>query len=137
MKTPKILIHLAGGALVAMAASSLSSACSSNSAGNPAPTPEDGGNDVASSSSSGSGGSSGSSGGGGSSSGSSSGGLTDGPTPIDTGNCQSDSSVCNSCYSDAQAAQDPYNACSAYAVNCTKFDNTRVPLNDGGVPPVP
>lgn len=135
MKTPKILLHLAGGALVAMAASSLASACSSDNASNPSPTSEDGGNDVTSSSSSGgSGGSSGSSSGG---SGSSSGALTDGPPPIDTGSCQSDSSVCNSCYTDAQAAQDPYNACSIYAVNCTKFDNGRVPLNDGGVPPVP
>jgi hypothetical protein len=36
----------------------------------------------------------------------------------DTGSCESDSSSCNTCYTDAQAATDPYNACSPYAKNC-------------------
>jgi hypothetical protein len=37
---------------------------------------------------------------------------------FDTGGCVSDSSACNTCYDDAQAAANPYNACSAYTRNC-------------------
>jgi hypothetical protein len=36
----------------------------------------------------------------------------------DTGSCMSDSSSCNTCYTDAQAAADPLNACSTYTKNC-------------------
>ncbi len=49
-------------------------------------------------------------------------------TPLDTGTCKSEASTCNSCYSDAQAAQDPYNACSSYTKNCVKF-TTAVPAH--------
>jgi hypothetical protein len=51
---------------------------------------------------------------------------TDAPS-LDTGSCKSDAGTCNSCYSSAQAAADPYNACSQYTANCIKFDSTRVP----------
>jgi hypothetical protein len=50
---------------------------------------------------------------------------------LDTGMCESDSSTCNTCYTDAQAAANPYNACSPFTANCLKFDPTRVP--EGGV----
>jgi hypothetical protein len=47
----------------------------------------------------------------------------------DTGGCKSDSGACNSCYTDAQAAADPYNACSSFTKNCVSFDPTRVPTH--------
>ena len=59
---------------------------------------------------------------------------------ISTDGCVSDAANCNTCYTATQAAQDPYNACSAYTVNCTPFDNkTRITglTADGGVPAVP
>jgi hypothetical protein len=43
---------------------------------------------------------------------------------LDTGKCTPDSSACNSCYTDAQAAADPFNACSAYTKNCVPFTTT-------------
>jgi hypothetical protein len=43
---------------------------------------------------------------------------------LDSGSCKSDSSACNSCYTDAQAAADPFNACSAYTKNCVPFTTT-------------
>jgi hypothetical protein len=46
---------------------------------------------------------------------------------LDTGSCKSDASTCNTCYTAAQAAADPYNACSHYTANCVSFDPTRVP----------
>lgn len=49
--------------------------------------------------------------------------MIDGSLP-DVGACKSDAATCNSCFT---PAQDPLNACSAYAVNCIPFDNTRVP----------
>jgi hypothetical protein len=42
----------------------------------------------------------------------------------DVGNCVSDASTCNSCYT---PAQNPLNGCSPATVNCIPFDNTRVP----------
>ncbi len=48
----------------------------------------------------------------------------------DAGSCVSDAAVmyeaqlCNSCYT---PAQDPLNGCSPATVNCTPFDNSRVP----------
>ena len=45
---------------------------------------------------------------------------------LDTGKCTPDSSACNSCYTDAQAAADPFNACSSYTKNCVPF-TTAVP----------
>jgi hypothetical protein len=56
-------------------------------------------------------------------------GVVDSPGIPDTGSCKSDSSACNSCYTDAQAASDPLNACSEYAKNCVSFDPTRVPTH--------
>jgi hypothetical protein len=43
---------------------------------------------------------------------------------LETPDCGSDSSSCNSCYDDAQAAENPYNACSAYTKNCVPFTLT-------------
>jgi len=135
MKTQNLAFPVAAGSLLALAIGSFAGACSSNAnGGNPAPSTEDSGNDVTSSSSSGSGSSSGTGSDG--SSGSSSGGVAD-ATSLDTGSCVSDASTCNSCYTAAQAAADPYNACSPYTTYCTRFDIGRVPLIDGGVPPVP
>jgi hypothetical protein len=52
---------------------------------------------------------------------------------LDTGpNCVSDSSTCNSCYDDAQAAENPFNACSQYTKDCVPFDKTRVPAGAVG-----
>jgi hypothetical protein len=42
----------------------------------------------------------------------------------DTGSCVSEASTCNTCYTDAQAATDPYNACSPYTANCHQFTTT-------------
>lgn len=56
-------------------------------------------------------------------------GAADSPTIPDTGSCKSDSSACNTCYTDAQAASDPLNACSDFAKNCVSFDPTRVPTH--------
>jgi hypothetical protein len=50
-------------------------------------------------------------------------GLLDTNLP-DVGNCVSDASTCNSCYT---PEQDPLNGCSPWTVNCIPFDNTRVP----------
>jgi hypothetical protein len=55
-------------------------------------------------------------------------GTTDAPS-LDTGSCKSDASTCNTCYTAAQAAADPYNACSQYTANCVSFDPTRVPTH--------
>lgn len=43
---------------------------------------------------------------------------------LDTGKCKSEASTCNTCYSDAQAAAYPYNACSPYTANCVPFTLT-------------
>jgi hypothetical protein len=48
---------------------------------------------------------------------------------LDTGSCKSDASTCNTCYTAAQAAADPYNACSQYTANCVSFDPARVPTH--------
>jgi hypothetical protein len=58
----------------------------------------------------------------------------EGSTPFDapsleTGSCQSDASTCNTCYTPAQAAADPYNGCSPYTAACIPFDPTRVPTH--------
>ena len=50
---------------------------------------------------------------------------------LDTGACVSESGSCNTCYDDAQAAANPYNAGSPFTANCIKFDPARVP--EGGV----
>jgi hypothetical protein len=51
---------------------------------------------------------------------------------LDVGPCVSDSGSCNSCYTDAQATVNRYNACSPYTTSCVKFTTT-VPT----VPPIP
>jgi hypothetical protein len=51
-------------------------------------------------------------------------GVTDAPSGLtDVGNCVSDSSLCNSCYSfpDAADALVPLNACSSAVGNCQPF----------------
>lgn len=48
---------------------------------------------------------------------------TDAPEDT-TISCTSDASTCNSCYDDAQAAKDPYNACSPYTKYCVPFTTT-------------
>lgn len=53
---------------------------------------------------------------------------TDSPS-LDTGSCKSDGGTCNSCYTAAQAAADPYNACNAYTSKCIPFDPSRVPTH--------
>ncbi len=53
---------------------------------------------------------------------------------LNVGDCAPETTTCNSCYSDAQAAADPYNTCSPYTVNRVPFDPTRVP--EGGVGPL-
>jgi hypothetical protein len=50
------------------------------------------------------------------------GGVDSGPP--DTGACKSDSGTCNSCYTAAQAASNPYTACSPYTKNCVPFTTT-------------
>jgi hypothetical protein len=47
---------------------------------------------------------------------------------LDTGTCVPTSTTCNSCYTDAQAATNPYNACSPYTKNCVPF-TTAVPTH--------
>jgi hypothetical protein len=49
---------------------------------------------------------------------------------LDTGSCVSAMSTCNTCYTDAQAAANPYNACSPFTTNCVPFTT---PIPDGAV----
>jgi hypothetical protein len=114
MNSRKLLVRLATLAGVAAFASATAYGCSSGDNSNAGPSNHDGGNDATSSGS-------GSGSGGADSSGSSSG--TDAPV-IDTGSCQSDASTCNSCYTAAQAAQDPLNACAPETANCIPFTKT-------------
>jgi hypothetical protein len=44
----------------------------------------------------------------------------------DAGDCKTDASTCNSCYT---PQQDPVNGCSPATVNCIPFDSKRVPAN--------
>ena len=58
-------------------------------------------------------------------------GTDGGEPPIDAalpdaGNCKSDASTCNSCYT---PQVDPVNGCSPATVNCIPFDSKRVPAN--------
>jgi hypothetical protein len=43
---------------------------------------------------------------------------------LETPDCASEASTCNTCYSDAQAVADPYNACSPYTAGCVPFTLT-------------
>jgi len=106
-------------ALVVTGSAALAYGCSSNDTGNnPGPSSHDGGGTDSTASSSSGGGSGSSSG----TVGDSSGGA-DVPV-IDTGTCTSDAAACNSCYTAAQAAQDPLNACAPETVNCIPFTKT-------------
>jgi hypothetical protein len=114
MNAKKLTLRLAAVALIATGASTaLFVGCGSNNSGNPAPTQRDsstsdathetgvpdGGKDVTS--------------------------ETANETSIpDTGNCETSSSSCNTCYTDAQAASDPLNACSQYTKNCVHVSLT-------------
>ena len=139
MNTRNLILRLAGVSLVSVAASVAAVACSGdNSNGNPAPTQNDSGTTDSTTSGDDSSTGDDSSMGTDSSTGTDSGGGMD-VVLIDTGSCVSDAATCNSCYNATQAAQDPYNACTPYTVNCTPFDNTRITglSSDGGVPLVP
>jgi hypothetical protein len=120
MKTYKLALRFASVALIATVAASLAVACSGDdNNSNPAPTVDSGN------------GSDGTMQGDDSSTGSDSTSTdtstaSDAPS-LDTGSCKSDAGTCNSCYTAAQAAADPYNACSQYTANCVKFDPARVP----------
>jgi hypothetical protein len=121
MKTYKLALRFASLAAIAAVASSVAVACSGDdNNSNPQPTLDSGmGSDVTMM-------------GDDSSMGTDSSMTSDTSAPIDapsldTGSCKSDAGTCNSCYTAAQAAADPYNACSQYTVNCIKFDATRVP----------
>jgi hypothetical protein len=56
----------------------------------------------------------------------------EGDVSLETPDCGSDSSSCNSCYDDAQAALNPFNACSPFTKNCVKFNASRVPAGAVG-----
>ena len=118
MKASK-LTRFAGIAVAAAVAASVAVACSGDDNGsNPQPTTDSGavvdGTTPGEDSSTGS------------DSSSSDTGSLDAPS-LDTGSCKSDAGTCNSCFTAAQAAADPYNACSPYTANCIAFAATRVP----------
>ena len=123
MNTHKIGVALLGLTLALSTTLSLSSSgCSSTPNNQPDashfPDGASGSGGTAGSGTKGRGGSSGSGGASGS-------GGTAGDSGLpDTGTCKSDSSSCNSCYTDAQAGADPYNACSPYTKNCLKFSGS-------------
>jgi hypothetical protein len=137
MNTRTMILRLAGISLVGVAASALAIACSADdNNGNPAPTQNDSGmgSDVTMTGDD------------------SSMGTDTGNTVMDSGTvgmdvviistdgCVSEASTCNTCYTATQAAQDPYNACTAYTVNCSPFDNKSRIMGlaaDGGIPSVP
>jgi hypothetical protein len=135
MNTRTMFFRLAGISLVAVASSALAIACSGDdNNGNPAPTQNDSGtgSDVTMT-------------GDDSSMGTDTSTSTDSGTGMDvviisTDGCVSEASTCNTCYTSTQAAQDPYNACTPYTVNCTPFDNKSRIMGlaaDGGIPAVP
>lgn len=117
MNAHKLTVRLTALALVATTASALAFfGCGGTNDTNPMPTQRDSGADSTTNHPDGGGQPDG---------GGETGGM-DTSLP-DTGSCKSDSSSCNSCYTDAQATTDPLNACSEYAKNCVPFDKTRVP----------
>jgi hypothetical protein len=122
MKTTK-LTRFVGIALAGAVAAGVAVACSGDdNSGNPTPTVDSGsGSDVTTTGNDSSTGTD-------SSSGSDTSTASDAPS-LDTGACKSDAGTCNSCYTAAQAAADPFNACSPYTTNCIKFDATRVPTH--------
>ena len=111
MNATKLTLAAIGIALVTTAATlSLFSGCSSSGNSEPAPTIRDSGPESSTHSDSGH---------------DATGDTAPTETSIpDTGSCSSDSSACNTCYTDAQTAQDPLNACSAYTKNCVPVSLT-------------
>jgi hypothetical protein len=121
MKPRKLALKLTALGLVAITTSLLGFAgCGGVDNANPMPTVGDSGQDSTTNH--------GDSGGQKESGSTDAGGTTDTSLP-DTGGCKSDSGACNSCYTDAQAAADPYNGCSSYTKNCVIFDPNRVPTH--------
>jgi hypothetical protein len=114
MKTNKLTLALAAFAL-SVAASGAFIACGGDDSSQPGPTPRDASTTDTGMMNPDGGGPTDS-------------GADTAMTP-DTGSCVSDAATCNSCYSQQQAQQDPYNACSPATANCVPFDNTRVPPN--------
>jgi hypothetical protein len=112
MKTNKLTLALATFALTFSAAAFV--ACGGDDSSQPGPTPRDGGATDSSIQTDGS---------------NPSDSASDSNMVIDTGACVSDAATCNSCYTQQQAQQDPYNACSPATANCIPFDTTRVPAN--------
>jgi hypothetical protein len=133
MTTHKLTLGIATLAIAATTTSILLSVgCSNSSSGEPAPTRDSG-----SDSTTGDSGNSGSDSGVGTDSHVSADAATDAPAAtdgatdavsLDTGSCTSEASTRNTCYTDAQAAANPYNACSPYTVNCVPF-TTAVPMH--------
>ena len=131
MRTQNLWIKVGVAAIAIFGASATAIACSGDdNKGNPTPSGEDAAADQTSSSgsstagSSTSGASSGSSTTGSSTSGSSSGSSTTGSSTSGSGDsgCVQDATPnCSSC------ATDPYNACSAFTVNCVPFNNSVLP----------
>jgi hypothetical protein len=115
MNAHKLTLSLTVLALVATAATVPFVGCGGTANNNPTPTLRDSGTDSTTNHTDGGNAQSDSSGG------DTGGGETSLP---DTGSCKSTSSSCNSCYTDAQAATDPYNACSTYTKNCVPFTTT-------------
>jgi hypothetical protein len=123
MNARKMTLRLTALALLATTSYGFSIAgCGGTNPSNPMPTQHEGGTDGTMSHPDGAGGHS-PDGGGPADDG------VDSPGIPDTGGCKSDSSTCNTCYTDAQAASDPLNACSAYTKNCVTFDPMRVPTH--------
>jgi hypothetical protein len=108
MKARNVTLVLAGPALALALSLTPFLGCGGGGGGNPTPTVRDSGTDSTASHPD-------------TGSGSDASGNNDAAheTSIpDTGSCVSESSACNTCYTDAQAATDPYNACSQYTKNC-------------------
>jgi len=123
MKARTFTLRLTALALLATTSYGFSIAgCGGTNISNPMPTQHEGGTDSTMSHPDGAGGHHPEGGGPGDTG-------VDSPGIPDTGSCKSDSSTCNTCYTDAQAASDPLNACSAYTKNCVTFDPTRVPTH--------
>jgi hypothetical protein len=123
MNTRKITLRLTALALLATTSYGFSIAgCGGTNPSNPMPTQHEGGTDGTMSHPDGAGGHHPEGGGPGDTG-------VDSPGLPDTGSCKSDASTCNSCYTAAQAAADPLNACSEFTKNCVTFDPTRVPTH--------
>jgi len=125
MNTRKIVLNLGAVSLLALGASLGAAACSGDSSSNnPTPTQTDSGMGTDSTMMMGDDSSTGDSAATTDSSMTTDSGTVQDTSLPDVGNCMSDASNCNSCYT---PSQDPLNACSPYTANCVSFDKTRVP----------